>query len=243
MRKRHDQAHRERRSCARTGLRRVTAEKSAGAKAAILWHERSRHPGRIPAGAMTGSWAPWPILATGMRLTDVRLLRVQQITDGCIDLSQSKTDNDQRWEITPAVRGILDEAAKLPGRAVSMYVFPTRRGTPLAPTAKSALSFLPAPLSSLVVPREVQVANVEPEESEPQPDGHAIVAEMVLAHVCSRCRKCLMASACAGHRLALGGSHRTARPPRQHRVCHSGRISHALSSRQQCSQRPAPAVS
>jgi integrase len=68
--------------------------------------------------------------ATGMRLTDVRLLRVQQIADGCIELSQSKTDNDQRWEITPAVRGILDEASKLPGRAVSMYIFPTRRGTP-----------------------------------------------------------------------------------------------------------------
>lgn len=68
--------------------------------------------------------------ATGMRLTDVRLLRVQQIADGCIDLSQSKTDNDQRWEITPGVRAILDEAAKLPGRGVSMYVFPTRRGTP-----------------------------------------------------------------------------------------------------------------
>ena len=92
------------------------------------------------------------------------------------------------------------------------------------------MSFMPAPLSSLVVPREVHVANVEPEESEPQPDGHAIAAEMVLAHVCSRCRKCLMASACARHRLALGGAHRTARPPRQDRVCHSGRISHAPSS-------------
>ena len=25
-------------------------------------------PGRIPAGAMTGSWAPWPILATGFQI-------------------------------------------------------------------------------------------------------------------------------------------------------------------------------
>jgi hypothetical protein len=67
---------------------------------------------------------------------------------------------------------------------------------------RSAMSFTPrarrlparrhcvscaAPVSSVVVPHEVQVANVEPEESEPQPDGHAIVANMVLVHVCSRC--------------------------------------------------------
>jgi integrase len=67
-----------------------------------------------------------------MRLTDIRLLRVQQIHDGIIDLAQSKTGNDQQWEITPAVQAILDEAAKLPGRTVSMYVFPSRRGTPLS---------------------------------------------------------------------------------------------------------------
>jgi integrase len=68
--------------------------------------------------------------ATGIRATDVRLLRVQQIHDGIIDLAQSKTGNDQQWEITPAVQAILDEAARLPGRGRSMYVFPTRRGTP-----------------------------------------------------------------------------------------------------------------
>ena len=68
--------------------------------------------------------------ATGMRATDVRLLRVQQIHDGIIDLAQSKTGNDQQWEITPAVQAILDEAARLPGRTRSMYVLPTRRGTP-----------------------------------------------------------------------------------------------------------------
>jgi integrase len=68
--------------------------------------------------------------ATGMRLTDVRRLRVQQVHDGIIDLSQSKTKNAQHWEITPAVQAILDEAATLPGRAVSMYVFPKRNGTP-----------------------------------------------------------------------------------------------------------------
>ena len=68
--------------------------------------------------------------ATGMRLTDVRRLRVQQVHDGVIDLSQSKTKNAQHWEITLAVQAILDEAATLPGRAVSMYVFPKRNGTP-----------------------------------------------------------------------------------------------------------------
>ncbi len=62
--------------------------------------------------------------ATGMRLTDERLLRVQQIADGCIDLSQSKTDNDQRWEITPAVRRILDEAA-IEGRNSTRVLTPT----------------------------------------------------------------------------------------------------------------------
>src|SRR5262249_53209851 len=68
--------------------------------------------------------------ATGMRLTDVRRLRVQQIQDGIIELSQSKTKNAQQWEITSAVQAILDEAATLPGRGVSMYVFPKRNGTP-----------------------------------------------------------------------------------------------------------------
>jgi integrase len=71
--------------------------------------------------------------ATGMRLTDVRNLRLQQIHDGVVDLRQSKTratNRPQHWEITPAVQAIFDEAATLPGRTVSMYVFPTRKGTP-----------------------------------------------------------------------------------------------------------------
>jgi|SRR5438105_12940068 len=63
-----------------------------------------------------------------MRATDVRLLRVQQIHDGIIDLAQSKTGSEQQWEITPAVQAILDEAASLPGRARSLYVLPTLRG-------------------------------------------------------------------------------------------------------------------
>src|SRR6266446_7453326 len=65
-----------------------------------------------------------------MRATDVRLLRVQQIHDDIIDLAQSKTSSEQQWEITPAVQAILGEAASLPGRARSLYVLPTLRGTP-----------------------------------------------------------------------------------------------------------------
>src|SRR2546427_8230294 len=66
-------------------------------------------------------------------------------------------------------------------------------------------------VSSVVVPREIHVANVELKECEPQPDGHAIVPEIILVHVCSRGRKCLVASACARHRLALGSLHQTKR--------------------------------
>jgi integrase len=67
--------------------------------------------------------------ATGMRLTDARLLRVQQVGE-VIDLKQSKRGVEQRWEITPALRAIFDEAATLPGRGRSMYVFPKPDGTP-----------------------------------------------------------------------------------------------------------------
>ena len=37
-------------------------------------------------------------------------------TNPHIDLAQSKTANDQHWEITPSVQAILDEVARLPGR-------------------------------------------------------------------------------------------------------------------------------
>lgn len=69
--------------------------------------------------------------------------------------------------------------------------------------AHTCLLYLP---SSVVVPGEVHVANVEPEECEAQPDGHAIVAEVVLVHVCCRCRKCLFADvsrARSHHRVTL----------------------------------------
>jgi hypothetical protein len=46
----------------------------------------------------------------------------------------------------------------------------------------AACSCMPSVLS-LVVPREVHVANVESEECKPQPHGHAIVADMVFIHV------------------------------------------------------------
>jgi len=58
--------------------------------------------------------------------------------------------------------------------------------TPMRPLSRGELLMDVPPVSSVVVPHEVHVTNVEPEESEAQPDGHAIVAEMVLIHVCSR---------------------------------------------------------
>jgi integrase len=68
--------------------------------------------------------------ATGMRLTDVRLLRIQQLTPDGLDVKQSKRGFEQLWEMTPAVKAILDEAARAPGRARSMFVFPRRDGKP-----------------------------------------------------------------------------------------------------------------
>jgi hypothetical protein len=58
--------------------------------------------------------------------------------------------------------------------------------TPMRPLPRGELLMDVPPVSSVVVPHEVHVANVEPEECEPQPYGHAIVAEMILVHVCSR---------------------------------------------------------
>lgn len=68
--------------------------------------------------------------AMAWRLTDVRLLKLTQIRNGEIELRQSKTGNIQKWEITPKVQAILDEAAKLPGRRSSIFVFPNRKGLP-----------------------------------------------------------------------------------------------------------------
>lgn len=63
--------------------------------------------------------------ATGMRLTDVRELLIAKCGEREIDLRQSKTGRGQLWEITPAVRAILDEAKTLPGRSRSLFVFPS----------------------------------------------------------------------------------------------------------------------
>lgn len=65
--------------------------------------------------------------ATGMRLTDVRNLLIGKCGDSEIDLRQSKTGRGQTWEITPAVRALLDEAKALPGRSRSLFVFPNPR--------------------------------------------------------------------------------------------------------------------
>ena len=58
--------------------------------------------------------------------------------------------------------------------------------TPMRPLARSELLMDVPPVSPVVVPNEVHVANVEPEESEPQPYGHATVAKIIWVHVCSQ---------------------------------------------------------
>lgn len=67
---------------------------------------------------------------TGMRQTDLRLLKRTQIRDSLIHVKQSKTGVEQEWEISGDVAHVLEVATKLPGRSRSIYVFPTRRGTP-----------------------------------------------------------------------------------------------------------------
>ncbi len=76
---------------------------------------------------------------TSLRKTDVRMLRVQQVTPDGIDVTMSKTGARRLYAITPEVREVLDEAAKLPGRARSMFVFPTRKGTPYSESALQSM--------------------------------------------------------------------------------------------------------
>lgn len=76
---------------------------------------------------------------TTLRKTDIRLLLLTQIGDEWIRVTPSKTRRRTgktiEFAITPAVRAILNEAAALPGRKISMYVFPTRKGTPYSESA------------------------------------------------------------------------------------------------------------
>lgn len=72
---------------------------------------------------------------TALRKVDLRALTLPQIRDGLIVVTLSKRKKNAQpkvleFEITPAIQAVLDEAATLPGRARSLYVFPTRRGTP-----------------------------------------------------------------------------------------------------------------
>lgn len=75
---------------------------------------------------------------TGWRQTDILQFQIQQIPDGRLPLTQSKTGVDQDWEVTPELRSILDRAAKLPGRGRSMFVFPCRSGKAMTKTGFSA---------------------------------------------------------------------------------------------------------
>lgn len=76
---------------------------------------------------------------SALRKTDVRLLRLQQIKDGLITVVLNKVNKKTRkvieFEITPAVQAVLDEAATLPGRNRSMFVFPMRNGKPHSESA------------------------------------------------------------------------------------------------------------
>ena len=76
---------------------------------------------------------------TSMRKTDVRLLLLSKVSGGEIVVESSKTGIKRAYEITPAVRAVLEAAAKLPGRKISLYVFPTRRGTPFSESALQTL--------------------------------------------------------------------------------------------------------
>jgi hypothetical protein len=76
---------------------------------------------------------------TSMRKTDVRLLMLSKVGADEIVVESSKTGIKRAYEITPAVRAVLDAAAKLPGRRISLYVFPTRRGTPFSESALQTL--------------------------------------------------------------------------------------------------------
>lgn len=76
---------------------------------------------------------------SAQRKMDIRNLMLSQVGPELVTIKLSKTKRTSgkvlELEITPAIREILDAAAKLPGRARSLYVFPTRRGTPYTESA------------------------------------------------------------------------------------------------------------
>ena len=78
-------------------------------------------------------------LVTAMRKPDIRNLQLSRVGPTSIKVVLNKSRRTTRKEleftITPEVRRILEAAAKLPGRARSLYVFPTRRGTPYTESA------------------------------------------------------------------------------------------------------------
>lgn len=79
---------------------------------------------------------------TSMRKTDVRLLMLSQVDADEIHVTPSKTKRSGRkldFARTPAVDAILEAAKALPGRKISLYVFPTRKGTPYTESALQSL--------------------------------------------------------------------------------------------------------
>lgn len=79
---------------------------------------------------------------TGMRGTDIRTLRESAIAGDVLRVEQSKTGMVQEWTLTPALRAIVDEAAKLPQRILSHFkhkgdgfIFPGHDGDAVSPVA------------------------------------------------------------------------------------------------------------
>jgi integrase len=79
---------------------------------------------------------------TSLRKTDCRLLQLSDITEERVIVKPSKTNRKGNkappalaFARTPAIEAILEEAKTLPGRKISLFVFPTKKGTPYTENA------------------------------------------------------------------------------------------------------------
>src|SRR5262249_27563238 len=98
---------------------------------------------------------------TGARQTDIRMLQVQQIR-AALEITQSKTQMQQDWEITPELKALPAAAEKLPGRARSMFVFPQRNGQPLGEGIRLRVG---APQGGISVSRDQDVGDQSKDQS------------------------------------------------------------------------------
>jgi integrase len=67
---------------------------------------------------------------TGMRKGDLLTLRLADLTDAGIRVTQGKTGKAQLFQWSPALTEVVERAKKLKRRATSLYVFASRDGTP-----------------------------------------------------------------------------------------------------------------